>query len=173
MTIIPAIPLIKFFFLLIITSFFIQPLLLYAIDTHIMHVNCSLSLLFLGIGAESIVFASALSQRASLFKKTSFLMRNHPTHFNDVIRKCFLGNYTQQNLSFHTTLTLLNFTVFDFSAFFYFTPHCFYSQHCVLYNMQWRIYILSFNRDTFLHLPTNDNIQHRTKTMLTLFLFLL
>lgn len=45
----------------------------------------------LGIGAESIVFAAALSQRSSLFKKSSFLMKQQPTYCNDVIRKSFLG----------------------------------------------------------------------------------
>ena len=81
---------------------------------------------FTGIGAESIVFASALSQRASLFKKTSFLMRNHPTHFNDVIRKCFLGNSSNSicHLAPHLrNWILLHFIILLFSPL----PHRFFS----------------------------------------------
>lgn len=87
------------------SSFFLSSFFLFAISLAYMiaHNNSSAAshsyffyLMFIdffssGIGAESIVFAAALSQRSSLFKKSSFLMKQQPTHCNDVIRKSFLG----------------------------------------------------------------------------------
>ena len=49
------------------------------------------SFLLKGFGAESIVFAAALSLQRSIFRKTNFTMKNDPTNFNQCVRISFLG----------------------------------------------------------------------------------
>jgi hypothetical protein len=43
------------------------------------------------VGAESVVFAAALSTNSSLMRQTNLLMVDYPDNFNDTVRKSFLG----------------------------------------------------------------------------------